>query len=286
MMQAIKAEKLDLPEWIENFRLPDMLAQEAYDKFGANARSLIKTAIALAQYHFSPPTGIDYIEKINPTQAFCAISTSWPASCAFLIFPESYDSAALACAAAIMPQLCELSHIYAICLCDKPSFSILATLELCGIEDIFCLKPDQCLRLLKGLTLPRSHNKNINPVRAIILDFNSSLSELYIVLQKILPTLYLNKKPIICVQNHSSCDQNLLRLLLGSELILEKNPQFCDAIYIDSWSSAPKDLITTYEVPLILTPPCAAFWIFPELKIEFFRMNRLCFDLFDPLIYK
>lgn len=281
-MKAPRLESPCFPDWLESFRLPDDLSQQAYEKFGAQARSLIKTAIALAHFHFSPAQGISCNSESNPVLAFNAQTASWPANSAYIIFSQNYDAAALACAAAILPQLCALPNIHAYCLCERPSFAILATLELCGIEDIFCLEPEKCLELLKSLSLPASINKNINPARALLLDFDGSLRHLASILDNYLPILYLNKRPLVCLENPSSWDDGMLRLLFGSQARLGQDPSLCDAFYMDSPSLLQEDLAV--NAPLILSKACAAFWIFPELRPDFFQMRKLCFDLFNPLI--
>ena len=267
------------PAWLEDFRVPDSVRGQAYETFGAEARSLVKSAIALAQFHFNPYQGLISRGEVNPEFGFNSFASAWIASRVILIFGSSYDAAAMACAAACLPRLCGVPNIIAICLGKNPSAALLATLELCGIEDIYSLQLEKCHELPQSLSPPSSTNKNINPCRALLLDSDGAQNSLAKALADILPALYLHKRPIVCLENTSALDQTLVRKLYGSEVSLVEDPALCDVLITDSQFDSDA-LAASSCPPLVLNSGAAAFWIFPELEPNFFKICKLGFDLY------
>ncbi len=269
-----KSSKISLPEWLEDFRIPESMILKAYDNFTPVERSLIKTAIALANYHFSEKNPYKNIGKADFDLGFSTFSTSRPVDWTAIIFSKNFDSAALTCSAATLPILCGVDPVFAICLAESPSPAILTTLELCGIENIFHLDDIKCLALLGELSNTGPTCNNFGKV--IVLDSDQNLDKFAFSINNFVPVFFHDKTCVACVQNPDQEFFKYIKTFLGSKYVLIDDPGQSDVYYIDN-SSFPDNPVSF----LTLTMPCMGFWIFPNLKPDFFKIRSFCFNMIE-----
>lgn len=265
-----------LPEWALAARVPDSIIQNAYDSFGSQARSLIKTAIALADFHFPHKKAYKIIEEADPNLGIASRGSRRPADWAALVFSESFDAAALACAAAILPVLCDVPLVFAVCMSARPSASILTSLELCGVEDIIHLDEKSCLDLLQEMSLKRPKN-SASPGRALVLDADGNMGALAGALSAFLPARHFKEPPRALRPEAGALELSLIKKMLGSRCVLTDAAADADAVYSQNYNSALDG-----APPLILDESCAGFWAFPDLSPAFFQISSLEFTLRAP----
>lgn len=276
-----------LPDWIDARRLPDSVMGAAYDDFGSQARGFIKNAIAMADFYYSGQKPYSYKVERDNNLDFSLYRLTRPSDWTALVYSADFDAAALACAAAIAPMLCGVPLVFAVCLAEKPSPSILTSLELCGVEDIFILNKDNILDLAAELASAQAQG------RALLLDSrpDGELQSLASALGGFAAVRYWGEAPSICVkppallanQFKSSTSGGriekepgleggeLLKIMYGSNYSMTENPDLCNILFTDSINSA----IEKVAAPLVLSPGCMGFWLFPDLAPEFFQAH--CF---------
>lgn len=266
------------PDWLEECRIPENLLADSYEKCDPLIRALIKTAISLAHFHFSDKATYQINELYNQDHGFWISSSSRPADTCFLLLSPDCDAAALVCALAILPVICDVPFIYAICI-QKPGLpQILGTLQLCGIEDIFCVDFATVSQLIALPQFMAGRNKNANPFRFLLLDANFDEPFLSALINGFdTPSVYLQQKAVIHMDEPKLIEPGLLDLLLGSNHLVKNNPASCDVIY--SRQDNCSGLNSVAAPPLVLAPECAGFWLFPELTPDFFRVSGYHFSL-------
>lgn len=279
-----------LAGWIEERRLPDPVMGAAYEDFGAQARGFIKNAIALADFYYTGEKPCVFTVQRDNNLGFSASRLTRPSDWTALIYSADFDAAALSCAAAIAPMLCGVPLVFAVCLAAEPSPSILTSLELCGVEDIFILDNDNMLKLAASLASQQTHG------RALVLDSSpdGGLQSLASGLSEMASVKYWGKAPCICVNPPSLLEEyfksrpsllsnirepalasgELLKIMYGSNYSMTENPELSNILFTDSLNSA----IEKAAAPLALSPGCIGFWLFPGLSSEFFQVLNLGFE--------
>lgn len=292
-MNIPEPEAAALPGWIEDRRLPDPVMGAAYDDFGSLARGFIKNAIALADFYYASEKPYSYKMERDNNLGFSLSRVTRPSDWTALVYSAGFDAAALVCAAAIAPMLCGVPLVFAVCLASRPSPSILASLELCGVEDIFILNKDNILNLAAGLSSPPAAG------RALVLDSspNGELKSLSSALSRYAAVKYWSEAPRICAKPPSLLIEyfksfasgggvvkepapeggELLKIMYGSNYSMTENSDLCNILFTDTVNSA----VEKAAAPLVLTPGCLGFWLFPDLAPEFFQAQSMGFENCD-----
>lgn len=266
-----------LPGWLEEYRVPDNTLASAYDNFGSYPRALIKTAIAIARLHFSDNDRWEKTSKYHPDAGFLTYTSIQPMDWTVLIFSQDCSGAALIASAGILPVIGGVPEIIAICLSNTPPASILAPLELCGINDIFCLDYEKTQRLLRDLSCISSNPYQSLHGLAVFLDQNHCIDNLANPPENLSPVIHLRPYPRIFMDEAELLDQNLLRMMLGAHFEQLAYPSLCDVVYVKNDSSVHN--FTQFSAPLILTPECAGFWIFQNLSVANFQCKKNAFKI-------
>ena len=137
------------PEWAEEARLDDDLAAAAYEATPPACRAALKTGLALAHMHFGQSPGCLRESRGDPHLGFWRHTASFPAPWAVLAFTPEYAAAARLTAACVPALLADVPLVGAVCVGGAPHRAALVSLELSGVEDIFCLDETGLCALLE-----------------------------------------------------------------------------------------------------------------------------------------
>lgn len=251
------------PVWLEDFRVSDAACASAYERSPASCLAAVKTALALAFDLNKLNESESETKRRSEISGFWNVENSSPASLALIVFPDYFRSAARICAAAAAAILAGTRRVLAFCLDGEPHHSILATLELCGVEDTFSLNSAR----LKDFLLEPGVNRD--DTRALFL-FGTNMS---------IPDkgefnarfFFEVKPPIISLQNPEAFNPDNVSFAWGFTPGRAKNP---DVLLTTSCQESRDP-----AVPLRLTPGCECFYFFPEAPEDFFRVKSLVVGL-------
>lgn len=137
------------PQWMEDMRLDDTLAADAYEATPPTWRAAIKTGLALAHMHFGSSAGHGRETQSNDRLGFWREHENQAAAWTIIAFPPSYAAAARLAAACIAPILADVPLVGAVCVGGTPHASALVSLELSGVEDVFALDTPDLHALLE-----------------------------------------------------------------------------------------------------------------------------------------
>lgn len=256
------------PEWLEDCRCPDELFAQAYDTLPDTFRAALKTAIALAFFHYGQNDAITRAYVENPARGFRHHSSSRPAPWALTIFDENFHAPARLLAACVLPALCGVPLLGACCLGKKPAPENLLALELCGVEDTFCID-DKLMQVLisemgKG-RLVLLHGGDWGRIAHAATVFN-------------VPCIAEQAPPRLFVANPEAFDLDVLAMAQGTNRAgLTTRPEGqVDALYLAN--PASPDLESGEHSPLALGPGLEAFWLWADLAPDFFRVRHLAFE--------
>ncbi|MBO4335613.1 MAG: histidinol dehydrogenase [Desulfovibrio sp.] len=139
-------------EWLEELRLPDELSAAAYEATSQDLRARLKGGMAYAQRVFGQAEG--GVERHLLEAGHSAISRESlvrPVDWVMLYIAEDYAAAARVLACAILPRLCAVRDVFAVFAGPEPEQAALVSLELCGVQDLYCLGPEELKACLAGL---------------------------------------------------------------------------------------------------------------------------------------
>lgn len=252
---------LALPSWLEQFRIPDGLCVQAYERASASLRAYLKTGIALAHFHFGSITSRTESRTENRHLGFCERKTILPADWACLIFDGNERATAKICAAAILPRLADVEDVFAICLGARPSWQVLLSLELCGCEDIFHIDGGQCADLVCELA-------NMDYGRVCLLH-RGQFDDLYLRLTNLgIVAVDLNESENLLLLDADAFDKNILQFCLGR--MPETDPSQAtrwDCVY----AASPENVELAARIKL--GPGCEGFWLFEKLRLGFYQIR-------------
>lgn len=137
------------PHWMEQARLDDNLAADAYEATPPTWRAAIKTGLALTHMHFGSSTGHGREIRSNDRLGFWREHENQAAAWTVIAFSPSYAAAARMAAACIAPVLADVPLVGAVCVGGPPHPSALVSLELSGVEDVFVLDAQDLHALLE-----------------------------------------------------------------------------------------------------------------------------------------
>ena len=256
------------PEWLENCRCPDELFAEAYDTLPDSFRAALKTAIAAAFFHFGQNDATTGARLENPSKGFRRHSTSCPAPWALTIFDENFHAPARLMAACVLPALCSVPLLGACCLGKNPAPENLLALELCGVEDTFCVD-DKLVQVLIS---------EMGKGRIMLLHGGDWSGIAHAAAVFSLPCMAEQAPPRLFVANPEAFDLDVLAMAQGTNrAALTTRPEGrIDALYLKNPASPDPEF--GEHSPLTLGPGLEAFWLWADLAQDFFRVRHLAFD--------
>ena len=297
------------PQWVEEARLNDGLAAQAYEDTPAQWRAAIKTGLALAHMHFGSDPGRMWDMRSDGHLGFWRRCESHAAPWAIVAFTPAYAAAARLAAACIPAILAGVPLIGAVCVGGQPHRSALVSLELSGVEDIFVLDSPGLHRLLE--------ESRPGPGRLVLLHAGELAPTVELARSMGLPCWQESHSPkLALVEAHTPVNgQNLadgdgridLEALYfaqaealdtaasitghmstggpnGASTPLARDLPPPDALYLASGDRDQADIphgkVFSASGPgLTLTPGCEGFWLHPGLTPDFFRAHCLTFGM-------
>lgn len=302
------AQDASWPQWVEDARLNDSLAAQAYEATPPQWRAAIKTGLALAHMHFGSDPGQLRDMRSDGHLGFWRRSESHAAPWAVVAFTPAYAAAARLAAACIPAILAGVPLVGAVCVGGQPHRAALVSLELSGVEDVFVLDAPGLHRLLE---------ENPGPGRLVLLHAGELAQTVELAQGMGLPCWQEYRPPKLgLVEADTPADeQNLaddgnridletlyfaqaealdtatsITALMssggtgGTDMPLAQNAQLPDALYLASGDHEQADLLhgkafSTSGPGLTLTPGCEGFWLHPGLTPDFFRVRCLTFGM-------
>lgn len=123
---------------LQNRLVDDSLFLQAHETASPGVRAAIKTAIALHIFHFGRQNGQRRNFLRDEFAGFCSEVEENPLPCTLICLPSHYRYAASLCAAAMLPILAGVPSISCVLVGQSPEAKLLLTLELCGVEEVYC----------------------------------------------------------------------------------------------------------------------------------------------------
>ncbi|MDE5833676.1 MAG: hypothetical protein K2H64_12010 [Desulfovibrio sp.] len=262
LLTDIQAPPL-LPDWLEEYRIPDAAFLSAYDQSSPEYRASLKSALALHFYSMTRQDRIERAERIIPGKGFREIASVAPVPWAAIIFPGDYSAAARLFSVAVQSLLAGCGVSIALCLGVSPRPSALTALELCGFENAFAVSRAKAVRAIKELV------QNADSGRIIILG-PEKMSELVDDIRAVDAGLWLERDNYpLALTDPDKFSSPLLELAQGSA-----PPVSAGARIYALYSDQPEDRIV-FNYTLLIRPGLECFWKFQDLPEEFF-LNRVC----------
>lgn len=260
------------PVWLEGYLCPDSQFEEAYNSLPATFRAALKTAIAAAFFHFGQNDSAVSTYLENKAKGFWSTAQSRPAPWALPVFDEQFNAPARLIAACILPALCGVPLIGACCLGQKPAAGVLLALELCGVENLFCLDEN----LLHSLM------NEMGPGRLVLLHGRDWMQTVCLAAELHIPCITEQMPPNLYVQDAGAFDldaiamaQDVDKQALTDRDFNNQNPSKpVDALYLRDPAS-----YSGPDIPLLLGPGLEAFWLWPDLSPDFFRSRNLALGM-------
>lgn len=264
--------ELPFASWLEEYRVPEELMVAAYEEIGPLWRGALKTAIALTTFVYGNRSLQEEKQYVSNHAGFWCRTTSKPATWALVIIAGNFQSAARLYASAILPILANVQHIYCIWENEVGYHLLLPALELCGLENIFCLQKIDILRLINNL-LGQFPEKG-----RILLLHDGSLEEIAKQAIEYKICCYEDKaKPRLLVKNPELFNLELLEYAHGfAPDIIEYGTY--DAAYASLEMDVQFNLFSN-DIPLVLTPGLECFWLHKTLAPKFFMLETNNFGL-------
>lgn len=276
------------PQWpahLDSFRVPDELCAAAYEAATPQCRAAIKTGLALGMAHHEQPQtagGHCRHERRDARLGYWQTSGRHPAPWALMAFSPSYAAAARLAATALCAQLAETPLLGAVCVGGMPSGPALTALELCGVEDIFCMDPADLCALLEELPAPGRlallHEGELDGITA---------SARVLALR----TFEERGAPLLAVQRPELFDEAVLRFCHGDAAIeraMLPGTGRPEAIFTADATARTHSKVRdggpfrSGAVPLgrlSLSPGCEGLWLHADLSPDFFSVFRHGFGL-------
>lgn len=263
------------PEVCDALRLNDAVMAQAYDSVAPALRACIKTGIAFqyALYGEQPNQEARYI--CDSARGFAHGMQYRPAAWTMLFLGPDYASGPRL-VAALMPALLSRVPLVGIaCLGALPSQAVCASLELLGVEDIFCLADlPAAQHLLQQLA---DANTPYGPGRALFLH-KGELAPLEQAARLLNLGLWQEAAaPRIAMQAYSVCDAKTLQWCHPDvQFITENNSnmQEADAVF----GATPPLMLQAnpqQSAPLLLGSGTEGLWWHKNLEPSFFVEKHL-----------
>lgn len=252
---------LPLPEWLESRRVSEELFTLAYDNCGSKNRAALKTGLAFASFHFNGYRLEERCEIKNPLAGFDSVQIRRPYEWCAIFFEASFSASARLCAAAILPVLANVRNIFAIAIGGEPSLNALASLELCGIDDVFQLSEKEAQGLISEMSKAESSRVN----GKICLIHSGQKTPSWLASESGLPFCALSANVNIQVQNTAIFDLDALAYAQNW-----KPGDFNPAKSIDCIFADKLDAIEEHSPSIVFGPGLEGCWLYPGLGPEDF----------------
>lgn len=259
------------PAWLESARVNDSLMGAAYEATAPRFRAALKTALALAQFHFGESPARWEEARYSGRLGFRRAAFWSPAPWALIVFSPAYAAAARLTAVCAAAQLAGVPLLGAVCPGGGVQAPALVSLELSGVEDVFA--PDAAgVDALPDTLAARA----VAPGRVVLLH----AGDLDALAQRIRArglTCYEERRPPhLRIEPGADIDRELLAFAHGGAAALdaalaEAGPP--DAVYCSADDAARP----ASDAPLTLCPGCEGFWLHPDLGPDFFTLSRQAF---------
>lgn len=257
----------------ESARVPDAVCAAAYEAADPRCRAAVKTGLALgmALFDAGSPGGVRRLDRRDARLGFRWTEIRRPAPWALIFLSPRWDAAARLAAVALCAQLAEVPRIGAVCIGGNPAPSILAALELCGVEDVFraddaaSALPDALLRSAGG--------------RAALLH-DGDLDDAAARIRRVgIPLFEERRPPRLALDRPDLFPPDVLRFCHGAAaedaLAGRRPPDGADAVLTDAdGASTPGDAEDFDAGRLQIAPGCEGFWRHHGLDPDFFSVTR------------
>lgn len=252
------------PEWLESARIADTSLEEAYEQTPARLRSLLKAGIALSCFHYGSSPSLEVSERTNSHAGYWQKIVNKPVDWACLFFDGAESAAAFICASAMLPVLANVPSIFAVS-CGNPGSRLLVSLELCGIEDLFILEPDQCGALIGELC-----GQYWGAGRICTLNCEFPQLTMYSPQNSPVPLASLKSPERLLLKSPAAFSKDDLEFCLGRvpPTQMEGSAQ---CIYVEAPAADGK------SADLKLGPGCEGFWLFSPPGTAFYQQSCFCF---------
>lgn len=267
------------PQEFEAARCPDAAFASAWEIIPSTFRAAIKNAIALAAFHFGETAPRQGYSQCDFTHGFSQKTYLEAVPWAAIIFDAKFKAPARLAASCLLAALCGVRDICAISAGGAPLPQTLVTLELCGIEDLFCPQTEN---------LPAAFAKLTPEGRITIFD----KPEIACLLKDLtgVITHIEDRRPTLFMPDPRNFDLEALSLAQGAcpeELLAPKEGPL-DALYIEHSHSAngcapeigqfaSEKKPACPQARLTLGPGLEAFWLLENYGPEFFRTSKSSF---------
>ncbi len=262
-----------LPDWVEDARVDDDLRADAYETSPPYRRALLKTGMALAHAQFGATGDVARTLRHDVHAGFLLGLSSRPADWCMIFFGPGHRAAARMTAACVLPRLCGVRQVHAVCLEGLPSAEAMLSFELSGVEDVYSLDARMARAFAKGL-----------PGAGRLLFLNDGAGTPLPVTPAMLQNIRSWQEgppPALFLRDPHAFDRDDLAFAQGAAPFID-DERAADAIYLSKENAvaafrdgSPTGLSTANggELPpeaLLLTPGCEGFWTYPDLKPDFF----------------
>lgn len=271
------------PESFDALRLDDATLALAYEHIPPAMRACIKTGIAF-HYSLHGEQPEQWEQRIyNSAQGF-AHSRARKAVPWTLLFMEPDYAAGPRLVAALMPALlARVPLAGVVCVGGVPSTTACATLELLGIEDIFCSADVHEAQSLLQHMLPAESTANATAC-ALFLHTGALAPLEHAARHHGLSTWQETVAPRIALQNGSGHDTTLLQWCHPDVAFTPlEHAHMCltDALFCKS--PILRQGVTT-TIPLVLAEGMEGIWWHKTLTPQFFQQQHLCARCIDDTL--
>lgn len=260
-----------LPEWIETKRIQDSCFSYAYETSPPRYRSALKTGIALSSFNFNFQNNEEKNCIKNWQKGFKRETCRCPCDWTIIIFDSSYSAAARICAAATLPILANVPVIFAIAIGSSIEAPLLCALELCGINDVFCISSAELDKFLWEIYTSNAFSPAKGKLVLLSAYSNSHIFSCY-------PASHIIRlpvKPNIKILAHSDADIELIKYAQNC-MPEDFNPCLPVDCLINLSGTACKD---EASATLVLGKGCEGFWLYPFLSPLSFSLIKTEFSL-------
>lgn len=267
------------PEACEALRLDDAVMGQAYESVQPSLRACLKTGIAFqyALHGEQPDQHLRY--TCDSARGFTHCVKSQPAAWTVLFMGPDYASGPRLIAALMPALLARVPLVGVVCLGGLPSVTACASLELLGIEDIFCFADTDAaqhlLQQLAGVATAPAWG------RALFLHKGELALLEYAARQLGFATWHESAAPRIALHKSSGCDLKTLQWCHPDVLHMPENENGAEnrACRQDAVFSAVQPLLTTaiqnQNAPLLLGAGMEGVWWHKHLEPAFFMEKQL-----------
>lgn len=265
------------PQWAEETRLDDALAEAAYEATPPALRATIKTGLAMAHMHWGEAMDSRRAEIRDRHRGFWRRGIAHPAPWAVVAFTPLYAAAARLAAACAPALLGGVPLVGAVCVDGAPSRAALVTLDLAGVEDIFVIDGPGLCTLLEE-TQP-------GPGRLVLLH-TGELDAIAATARALeLPFYEERRPPVLSLPHPQAFDLEALAFAQAEAFDAAMEPALRlspNAVYLTPGAALGhcRERRTgpfPYSNAPAFTPGCEGFWLHPGLTPDFFRVSRLAF---------